>query len=147
MKTLSIITLITFLFGASFNKTIQKKDVNSEIIFENISFKNALQKAKQENKLLFVNVYAVWCAPCKELKNKTFKSSKVADAVNARFINLDINAEEGEGIDFSKKYKVTAHPLVLIIDATGKEKKRILGYRNDTQLLSELNEFLPNNNN
>lgn len=141
MKSLSIFTLLVFLFGVSFTEAPQKPESDG-IIFENISFQNALQKAKKENKLLFVNVYAVWCGPCKLLKQNTFKSKKVADAVNGHFISLDIDAEKGEGIGFAQKYEVTAHPLILIIDGNGKVKKRILGYKKDTQLLSELKEFL-----
>lgn len=132
---------MVFLFGVSFTQAPQKTEADG-IVFENISFKKALQKAKKENKLLFVNVYAVWCGPCKLLKQNTFKSKKVADAVNSHFISLDIDAEKGEGIDFAQKYEVTAHPLILIIDGNGKVKKRILGYKKDAQLLSELNEFL-----
>jgi len=141
MKSLNIFTLLVFLFGVSFTQAPQKTEADG-IIFENISFQNALQKAKKDNKLLFVNVYADWCGACKLLKENTFKSKDVADAVNSHFISLDINAEKGEGIDISQKYEVTAHPLILIIDGNGKVKKRILGYKKDAQLLSELNEFL-----
>lgn len=141
MKSLSIFTLLVFLFGVSFTGVPETTDSNG-INFQNINFNTALQKSKKENKLLFVNVYAVWCGPCKILKERTFTSKKVADAVNANFISLDIDAEKGEGPEFSQKYEVTAHPLVLIIDGNGKVKKRILGYRTDAQLLSELKEFL-----
>ena len=97
---------------------------------------------KKENKLLFVNVYADWCGACKLLKENTFQSKEVAAAVNSNFISIDINAEKGEGIDLSKRYEVTAHPLILIIDGDGKVKKRILGYKTDVQLINELKEFL-----
>ncbi|MCO5230528.1 MAG: thioredoxin family protein [Chitinophagales bacterium] len=112
------------------------------INFENITFKKALEKAKAENKLVFVNVYAVWCGPCKLLKKTTFQSDKVAAAINNSFVNLDIDAEKGEGIEFSKTYNVKAHPLILIIRPDGKVEKRILGYMKDNQLLSELKGLL-----
>lgn len=141
MKSLSIFTLLVFLFGVSFTESPQKVETDG-INFQNISFNTALQKAKKENKLLFVNVYAVWCGPCKLLKEKTFTSKKVAEQVNGHFISIDLDAEKGEGIDFSKRYEVTAHPLVLIIDSNGNVKKRILGYKTDVQLLNELKDFL-----
>ncbi len=141
MKSLSILTMLVFFFLKSFMNAPEKIEADG-IKFQNISFQNALQKAKKENKLLFVNVYAVWCGPCKLLKQNTFTSKKVADAVNSNFISLDIDAEKGEGINFAKKYQVTAHPLVLIIDGNGKVKKRILGYKKDVQFLAEIKEFL-----
>ncbi|MCO5233009.1 MAG: DUF255 domain-containing protein [Chitinophagales bacterium] len=112
------------------------------INFENITFQKALDKAKAENKLLFVNIYAVWCGPCKLLKSTTFQSDKVASAINNSFVNLDIDAEKGEGVDISKVYNVKAHPLILIIRPDGKVEKRILGYMKDGQLLTELKAYL-----
>lgn len=131
----SFVLLCTFFL---FSTSLSAKGIN----FENITFKKALEKAKTENKLVFVNVYAVWCGPCKLLKKTTFQSDKVATAINNSFINLDIDAEKGEGVDFSKTYNVKAHPLILIIRPDGKVEKRILGYMKDNQLLSELKGLL-----
>lgn len=141
MKSLSIFTLFVFLLSTSF--TGAPKSVNTDgINFLDISSNAAIQKAQKENKLVFVNVYAVWCGACMLLKEKTFTSKNVSDAVNSHFISIDINTEKGEGAEFTKKYEVTAHPLILILDGNGKVKKRILGYKTDTQLLNELKEFL-----
>ena len=39
--------------------------------FEHLSFKEALDKAQAENKLVFVDCYTFWCGPCrKEIPNK-----------------------------------------------------------------------------
>ncbi|MCB0512227.1 MAG: thioredoxin family protein, partial [Bacteroidetes bacterium] len=80
--------------------------------------------------------------PCKLLKKNTFTSEKVGTAVNKSFVSIDVDAEKGEGISLSKKYEVKAHPLILIINPEGKVVKRILGYRTDAQLLSELKGLL-----
>ncbi|MCO6494448.1 MAG: DUF255 domain-containing protein [Bacteroidetes bacterium] len=110
--------------------------------FQNITFNQALKKAKEEKKLIFMNVYAVWCGPCKMLKNTTFQSEKVANILNENFINLDIDAEKGEGIELSQRYNVEAHPLMLLIDENGKVVKSILGYRKDAQLINEIKDFV-----
>lgn len=141
MRVVNIFSLMIFLLSVSFTSA-PKEPTGDGIHFQNITFNDALQKAKKENKLVFVNIYAVWCGPCKMLKENTFTSKKVADAVNSHFISIDLDAEKGEGVSFSKKYEVTAHPLILIIDENGKVKKRILGYKNDSQLLNELKEFI-----
>lgn len=41
------------------------------------SYAVALAKAKAENKLLFVDIYASWCGPCKRLKATTFRDPEV----------------------------------------------------------------------
>lgn len=114
------------------------------VAFQDITFDQALAQAKKEHKLIFMNVYAVWCAPCTSLKKNTLGSDKVGSAFNRNFINISVDAEKGEGIALSKKYEVTAHPLMLVIDSEGKIQKRILGYLNEDQLLKEVKEYLKN---
>ena len=156
MKTLGFIILAAALTGLAFvaiphknkvetniqNNNLKETSKTQGVIFQNITFNEALKKAKDENKLIFMNVYAVWCGPCKMLKNTTFKSAQVADLLNKNFINLDIDAEKGEGIELAERYNVEAHPLMLLIDANGKVIKSILGYRKDAQLLSEVKDFV-----
>ncbi len=114
------------------------------IKFQDITFSQALAQAKKDHKFIFMNVYAVWCAPCTNLKKTTFKSDKVGSVFNKNFINISVDAEKGEGIELAKKYEVTAHPLMLVINAEGKVEKRILGYLSDNQLLREVNGYLKN---
>lgn len=140
MKKVVFLTLTFFLVTVFLFAAPPKSD--SGIQFQEINFSTALQKAKKEHKYIFMNVYAVWCGPCKMLKKKTFQSPKVASAFNKSFINIDIDAEKGEGIQLSKKYDVQAHPLMLVLDQNGKVVKRILGYLNDDALLAQVKDYL-----
>ena len=141
MKKILIISLSFFLLS-SFLPLPSPSDTG--IKFQNITFNQALAQAKKENKLIFMNVYAVWCAPCTNLKKTTFESDKVGNTFNKNFINISVDAEKGEGIALSKKYEVTAHPLMLVIDSDGKVQKRILGYVKEDQLLKEVSGYLKN---
>ena len=117
---------------------------NNGIKFQDITFKEALAQAKKENKPIFMNVYATWCPPCNKIKQTTFEAEKVGSAMNKNFINISIDAEKGEGIELSKRYEVTAHPLMLVIDSDGNVQKRILGYVKEDQLLKEVSGYLKN---
>ena len=124
---INFIILSVALLFTSFTEPPVKNSTTG-IQFQNITLQKALSEAKQQHKLVFLNVYAVWCGPCKLLKKTTFQSDKVASLVNKRFISIDVDVEKGEGIAIAKKYQVQAHPLVLVINPEGKVVKRILGY-------------------
>lgn len=84
-------------------------------------------KAKADNKLIFVDIYAVWCGPCKAMAKNVFTQSKVADKFNSGFINYMIDAEKGEGIQLAEKYKVESFPTYLFVDGTGNLVYKIEG--------------------
>ncbi|MCY0967835.1 thioredoxin family protein [Chryseobacterium wangxinyae] len=98
------------------------------IKFEEGNFKSLLAKAKKENKLIFIDAYAVWCGPCKLMVKNIFPLKPVGDYYNANFINAKIDMEKGEGIDLAKKYNVRAFPTYLFINGDGEEVHRTLGY-------------------
>ena len=91
------------------------------VVFQNGTMKELLAKAAKENKLLFVDVYATWCGPCKYMSSKVFTQPVAGSYFNENFINAKFDAENGEGIDVAKKYKVTAYPTFLLINSSGEE--------------------------
>ncbi|MBW8523883.1 thioredoxin family protein [Chryseobacterium chendengshani] len=118
MKKTAILSLL-FFAAIAFGQGIK---------FEEGNFKSLLAKAKKENKLIFVDAYAVWCGPCKLMVKNVFPLKPVGDHYNARFINAKIDMEKGEGIDLAKKYNVKAFPTYLFINGDGEEVHRTLGY-------------------
>jgi thiol-disulfide isomerase/thioredoxin len=95
--------------------------------FENISFPEALTKAKQASKLVFMDCYTSWCGPCKLMANTVFPLDEVGEFFNPRFISVKYDMEKGEGVELAKKYGVRAYPTFLILDASGEEMHRIVG--------------------
>ena len=116
-------------------KEVIKESAKTGIVFFNGTWKEVLQKAKAENKIIFLDIYATWCGPCKKLKNKTFSNSKVGAYFNEHFINVSIDGEIGEGITLAEKYKLTAYPTLFFIDGDANIKKGAVGYYNPAQIL------------
>lgn len=139
MKVLTIVIITLGLIGMSFVNA-PSNDIEG-IQFMDISFADALKKAKKEKKLIFVDAYAVWCGPCKWMEANTFRDKEVGEAFNKNFINLKIDMEKGEGPELARKYNVRAYPTLFLIDGEGNVVKRILGAKKKDQLLSEVEEF------
>ena len=95
--------------------------------FEKLTLKEALAKAKKENKLVFMDVYAVWCGPCQQMTSRVFPQKKAGDYFNANFVNVKFDAEKGEGVDIARVYGVKAYPTFLLLDGDGNEVGRIVG--------------------
>ena len=87
----------------------------------------ALARAKAEHKLVLVDIYAEWCAQCKELDEKTWPDAGVKQwiAQNALAIRIDTDAKRK---DLAPKLQIRSYPTVLVLDAEGKELRRILGF-------------------
>ena len=105
------------------------------IRFDTLSFTSLKAKAAQENKLIFIDCYTSWCAPCKWMDNNVFTLPAVAEQYNKYFINARFDMEKGEGIALRKEYNVGSFPTYLFIDSKGK-----LVYRSGSRMSAE--EFM-----
>lgn len=88
------------------------------INFEHVSLEEALSQAQKENKLVFIDFYTDWCAPCKMMANGIFKETVVGDEYNKNYINIKVNAEK-EGVQAAKKYGVNAYPTLMFVNKDG----------------------------
>ena len=108
----SIIGIALILISTS--STFAQKGIN----FLNTSNLNtAINAAKKQNKLLFVEVYAPDCHVCNSFKG-TFSQPQVGNIYNASFISfqLDIRQPENQKILQKLKIVINATPTFLFFD-------------------------------
>lgn len=99
---------------------------------EGISWEQVLQKAKAENKYVFVDCFTTWCGPCKAMEKNVYPDQRVGDAVNGKFIavkvQMDQTTKDDENIKgwyrdakkIEEDYKVAAYPTLLFFSPEGK---------------------------
>ncbi|MDT8410880.1 MAG: thioredoxin fold domain-containing protein [Vicingaceae bacterium] len=136
-----ILAIASILFFAFKSPNVDfNKDSHEGIQFYKGAWQEALEKAEKENKIIFLDVYATWCGPCKKLKAYTFSDATVGSFYNNNFINVAVDGEKGEGIELAKKYSVRAYPTLLFINSSGEIVHRTAGYHkaNDFNELGEL---------
>jgi len=93
-------------------------NADASIRFESITLDKAIEKAKQENKLIFIDTYASWCAPCKVM-DKVFAKQHIGEYFNDDFINVKIDMDGSQGPVMQNLYGVVWLPTLLIIDKSG----------------------------
>ncbi len=120
------LAILLFLsFSASHNLMAQK----STIQFFEGSWSEALTQAQAENKLIFVDAYTSWCGPCKLMAKQVFTDKKVGKFYNQNFINVKLDVEKGEGIDFGSNYNIKAVPALLYVNGDGEVVREYSGYQ------------------
>lgn len=97
----------------------EKFNIPTAVQFEKIDFNTALAKAKNENKYVFIDMYATWCGPCLKFTQTVLCDEEVGRAMNASFINLKYDTEKGEGKTLAQRYDVRSWPTLLILDNEG----------------------------
>lgn len=112
------------------------------IKFEKGSWAEVIEKAKAEDKYIFVDAYAEWCGPCKWMAKNVFTDSKVAEHFNTKYINYKFDMEKGEGPAFAKNYTVNAYPTLLFFNADGEIVHKVLGAQPVDQLLLQSEKAL-----
>lgn len=111
--------------------------------WETGSLQDALNKAASNKKgpsVVFLDCYTTWCGPCKMMAENVFPTKKAGDYFNARFVNVKIDMEKGEGPALARKYGVKAYPTFLILDAQGNELGRVVGGGQLDQFIEEVEE-------
>ena len=116
------------------------------IVFEQISFSEALVKAKAENKLVFVDCYTSWCGPCKQMSEKVFTQEKVGAYFNGRFVNLKIDMEKGEGKTLASQLNITAYPTFVLVRPDGSVLYKLVGGCDADTFIARIKEGQDENN-
>ncbi|UKJ06804.1 thioredoxin family protein [Solitalea lacus] len=112
-------TIIAFLLCVSVVGAHAQSEYKGIMFFQG-TVKEVFAKAKQANKLVFVDCYTSWCGPCKWMEKYVFTNDTAANCYNNAFVNYKLDMEKGEGIDFRKQYEVNSFPTYLFLDANGK---------------------------
>ncbi|WP_290766483.1 DUF255 domain-containing protein [Fibrobacter sp. UBA4297] len=70
-----------------------------------MDYTEALKKAKDSNKLIFVDLYADWCVPCRIMDANTYSDPTVASLLNTRFypVKLDVDSQDTITCDGKRK--------------------------------------------
>lgn len=132
--TVLVLLIGLMLSSTSFSQTGSDKGIH---FFEG-SMKEAMVKAKEEKKYIFLDAYASWCGPCKTMEKEVYTDRKVSKYFNNKFISVKIDMEKGEGPNLAKLLpSINGYPSLLFFNPDGSLAKTVLGSRNTKDFLKE----------
>ncbi len=94
---------------------------------DNPAWADVLDKAAQTGKVIFLDGYTSWCAPCKKMEKEVFTRPEIVNYFNQKFINVKYDMELAQGDMLKDKYGVQVFPTYLFIAPDGQEIHRIVG--------------------
>ena len=97
----------------------------------------ALAQAKAGDKVVLVDVYAQWCAQCKELDETTWPDPAVAGWIQANAVAVRIDTDRVRK-DLALRFHIVGYPTVLVLDAQGRELRRTMGFLKPAEMLKFL---------
>jgi thioredoxin-related protein len=135
MKKSIIIYSVLFLFVLTAFKKPENKKQKASIQFFELELKEAITKAKDEERIVFLDISTSWCGYCKKMKKDTFKNKEVANYYNNNFINISIDADQEIGRALVNKYNISGYPAQIFLNKNGELLHTSIGYLNSKNFL------------
>ena len=98
--------------------------------------------AIEQQKLVFIDLYATWCPPCRMMEREVFSRSDVGEFMASRFVCAKYDVDKTTGRELLKRYGSRAVPLYLVFDTEGELLGRIRGAAPTEEFMAEIERIL-----
>ncbi|HEX6973024.1 MAG TPA: thioredoxin family protein [Vicinamibacterales bacterium] len=99
-------------------------------------FDAALKEAKASGRRLLVDFEATWCGPCKTMDEWIWTDAEVAALLSAGYVGVKLDGDVEKA--HVKRFDVNGYPTMIVVDGTGKEAHRAVGYLSSAEAIAFL---------
>ncbi len=117
----------------------------AQVRFEQVSTDSLHQLALQQHKLVFIDLYADWCPPCRRMEREVFADRTVAEFMQRHFVAAKYNVDQSTGRALMRRYGRGSIPLYLVFDTSGRLLGRIEGASPASAFIDSLRTILSKN--
>ena len=148
-----VVLCASVIFAAPLNDAVPAKKAAKKSLVHWMDYNEALEKAKTGPKLIFVDLYADWCIPCRVMEANVYSDPTVASLLNTRFYAVKLNAESQDSImcDGQKKmvqrcyfdvWELNALPAFVLVAPKGMSILTVTDSMSPQELQYMLYQFL-----
>lgn len=104
----------------------------------------AQKKASDQMLMVFVDVYATWCGPCKLMDKEVYTDPTVAAYMNSNFVNVRMDGETDYGRKYAAEQKLEGYPSMFIFSSDGESVSKVIGFTPAEELVPTLKGTVEN---
>ncbi len=100
-----------------------------------------LERARTENRVVFVDFQTDWCSWCRVMENRTFTQPEVIAAMRP-MLCWSVDGEGDAGRELVSEFGVNVYPSFLFVDPGGTPRDLLRGYLSPTPFKAEVERIL-----
>ncbi len=113
-----------------------------------LSWEQIKQKAKQENKHIFLDCFTTWCGPCKMMDKEVYVNDTVGEFFNKNCLSVKVQMDRTKKDDdyvkgwysdvdsLNARYRIEGYPTFIFFSPTGKVVDMQLGFKKASEFLA-----------
>jgi thioredoxin-related protein len=133
-------------YGLSLLLCLLPAGIRAQVKFIEVSTLQEMEamqkKASDQMLMLFVDVYATWCGPCKMMDQQVYTDPAVADYMNTHFVNVRLDGESEYGMQYVTEQQLEGYPTMYVFSDEGERISNILGFKPAEELVASLKTTL-----
>ena len=114
----------------------------AQVRFMTRSTDGVRRQAVEQNKLVFIDLFATWCPPCQLMEREVFSRSDVGAFMEQHFVCAKYDIDKTTGRELLKRYGNRRVPLYLIFNTEGELLGRIRGATDPERFMAEVKRIL-----
>lgn len=130
----SILVLVVLLFTVTGAMAQEKEEAPESITW--LGYNDALAKARDFDKPIFIHFTAPWCKWCVKMKKETYTDPQVINYMEENFVPVIVDTEKLPSL--ARKYNVSSLPTLWFLTSGGEGLTAIQGYVGPEKLLRVL---------